>query len=52
MTLDPWELAKWDAVETAERIAKKDITALEAVEAALARAEDMKNMNAVVTPTP
>lgn len=51
MTLDPWELAKWDAVETAERIAKKDITALEAVEAAIARANDVKHLNAVVTET-
>ncbi len=51
MTLKPWDLAAWDAVETAERIAKKEVTALEVVEAAIARANDVSHLNAVVTPT-
>ncbi len=51
MSLKPWDLAGWDAVETAERIARKDVTALEVVEAALGRVETLQKLNAVVTPT-
>ncbi|MFO0683714.1 MAG: amidase [Sandaracinus sp.] len=47
---DPWELASWDATETAERIARRDVSAIEVVEAALARAEDARVLNAIVTP--
>ncbi len=46
-----WDLAKWDAVETAERIARRDVTAREVVEAAIARAEERGALNAIVTPT-
>lgn len=51
MSLKPWDLAGWDAVETSERIARKDVTALEVVEAALGRVETLQKLNAVVTPT-
>lgn len=50
--MDPWELANWDAVETALRITRRDVTPVEVVEAALKRAEDCRGLNAVVTPTP
>src|SRR3954469_19756182 len=49
--IDPWELATWDAVETAERVRRKDVSAAEVVEAALARAHDARSLNAVVTLT-
>lgn len=49
--MSPWELAAWDAVETAQRIARKEVTALEVVEAALARAADCEGLNAIVTQT-
>ncbi len=52
MSLNPWESASWDAVETAERIARRDVTALEVIDAALVRAEAARGLNAVVTPTP
>lgn len=50
--MNAWELAAWDAVETAERIARKDVSAPEVLEAALARAADASALNAIVTPTP
>jgi amidase len=49
--LDRWELASWDAVETADRVRRKDVTAAEVVEAALARAEDVAGLGAIVTST-
>jgi amidase len=48
--VDPAELAGWDAVETADRIRAKDVTVAEVVEAAIARAEDVADLGAVVTP--
>ncbi len=51
MATDPWELARWDAVETSQRLAKKEITSRELTEAAIARSADMSWLNAVVTPT-
>ncbi len=48
---EPWELAEWDAVETAARIRRGDVTAREVVEAALARADDAAALNALVTRT-
>ena len=50
-TRDRWELAAWDAVETADRIRRADVSAFEVVEAAIARAEDQKALNAIVTAT-
>lgn len=50
--VDAWELAEWEAVETAEHIRRGDVTAAEVVEAALARAEAVASLNAVVTATP
>ena len=40
-------MAAWDAVETRERIRKKDVSAEEVVEAAIARAEDARRLGAV-----
>lgn len=51
MPVDAWELAAWDAVETAQRLAKKDVSPLEVVDAAIARAESCRHLNAVVTPS-
>lgn len=45
-----WELAAWDAVETAARIRNKDVSAAEVLEAAIVRGEAWKHLNAVVTP--
>jgi amidase len=50
--MNHWELAAWDAVETAQRIRRGDVSALEVVEAALARAQDASALNAIVTMTP
>lgn len=47
----PWELADWDATETRERITKGEIHPREVVDAAIARAEDARALNAIVTPT-
>jgi amidase len=47
-----WQLASWDAVETAERIRRREVSAREVVEAALARAEATAELNALVTSTP
>lgn len=51
MAIDPWELSAWDAVETTHRLARREVTPLEVTEAAIARAEQMSWLNAVVTPT-
>lgn len=45
------ELADWDAVETAERIRKGDVSAREVVEAAIARAEQAEHLGAIVEGT-
>lgn len=45
------ELAQWDGVETAERISKGDISAKEAVEAAIARAEKRLHLGPFITRT-
>lgn len=45
------ELATWDAVETAARIAKKDVSAKEVVEGAVQRAQAMQHLGAFLTPT-
>jgi amidase len=45
------ELADWDAVETSARIRKGDVSAREVVEAAIARAEQAKNLGAIVETT-
>ncbi len=50
--IDRWELAAWDATETAERVARGDVSAREVVDAALGRAEDVAGLNALVTATP
>ena len=52
MSLDAWELARWDAVETRERLARREISAEEVVEAALTRARDTATLGAIVTLTP
>lgn len=49
--MDRWELAAWDAVETAQRIRQGDVSAPEVVEAAIGRAEDAASLDAVVTMT-
>ena len=49
MAVDAWELAAWDATETAERIARGDVTPLEVIDAAIQRAEDARGLNAIVT---
>jgi amidase len=41
----------WDAVETVERIRKRDVTATEVLEAAIARAQAAVGLNAIVTDT-
>jgi amidase len=45
--LDFPELAAWDAVETTDRIRKKDVSAREVLEAAIARAEEAQHLGAV-----
>ncbi len=45
------ELAAWDAVETAERVRRGDVTAREVVDAAIARAEASGHLGAIVTDT-
>jgi amidase len=49
--IDPWELSTWDAVETAERIRRREVSAPEVIDAALRRAADMRSLNAIVTST-
>lgn len=43
--------AKWDAVETAEQLAKKNVSPREVMEAAIRRAEAVGPLGAFVTPT-
>ena len=45
------EFAAWDAVETAERIAKREVSSKEVVEAAVKRAEAKQHLGAFFTPT-
>jgi amidase len=45
------ELADWDAVETAARIRRGDVSAREVVEAAILRAEQAKDLGAIVETT-
>ncbi len=45
------DLASWDAVETAARIAKKDVSTKEVVEGAVKRAQAMQHLGALITPT-
>lgn len=45
-------LASWDAVETAARVRKGDVTAREVTDAALLRAEAAAHLGAVVTASP
>ncbi len=45
------DLGTWDAVETAQRIAKREVSSKEVVEAAIKRAEAKKALNAFYTPT-
>lgn len=47
-----WEMAPWDALETRERLVRRDVSPDEVVEAALVRAERATRLNAIVTPTP
>ena len=47
-----WALAELDAVTTAEKIRRGELSAREAVEAALIRSQRATRLNAVVTPTP
>jgi amidase len=49
--IDPWELAAWDATETAGRVRRGEVSAREVVDAALARAGDVAELNALVTTT-
>ncbi len=48
---DAWELAAWDAVETTERVKRREVSSAEVVEAAIVRAQSAKVLGAVVTPT-
>src|SRR5258708_23143890 len=43
-------LATWDAVETRDRIRKKEVSPLEVAEAAIARAEEARRLGALVAP--
>ena len=51
MNTQAWELADWDVVETVERLKRREVSAVEVVEAAIARARDASGLGAVVTPT-
>jgi amidase len=46
------ELRSWDAVETAERLRRREVSPREVVAAAIARAERASHLGAVVTATP
>ena len=46
-----WELAQWDAVETAAHLKKRDVSVPEVIEAAITRARAAEKLGAVVTPT-
>jgi len=43
-------LATWDAVETRDRVRKREVSAQEVAEAAIARAEEARHLGAVVEP--
>src|SRR4051812_48018522 len=45
------QLGTWDATETAARIRKKDVSATEVIEAAIARAEAASALGAIVVDT-
>jgi amidase len=45
------ELAHWDAIETVQRLERRDVSVKEVVEAAVARAEAKRALGALVTPT-
>ena len=49
--MNAWEWAEWDAVETAERVKRREVSASEVVEAAITRARDATHLGAIVTPT-
>ena len=51
MNTQAWELADWDVVETVERLERREVSAVEVVEAAISRARDASGLGAVVTPT-
>lgn len=46
-----WDLARWDAMETADRVRRREVSAAEVVEAAIVRAERARPLNAIVTAT-
>ncbi|MBL8911374.1 MAG: amidase [Archangium sp.] len=43
------QFVTWDAVETAERLRRREVSAVEVVDAAIARAEKLENLGALVT---
>lgn len=47
--MNPWELASWDAVETAARIRRREVSAAEVAQAARGRASTVKSLGAIVT---
>lgn len=51
MSSHAWELAEWDAVETAERLKRRDVSPTEVIEAAITRARAAALLGAIVTPT-
>ncbi|MGH7328979.1 MAG: amidase family protein, partial [Polyangiaceae bacterium] len=48
---DAKAFGRWDAVETRERIQKKEVSREDVVEAAIARAEAAQSLGAIVTTT-
>ncbi len=48
---DAWSLAEWDAVETVARLRRREVSAVEVIDAAILRAESAGALNAIVTPT-
>lgn len=46
-----WSMAEWDAVETLERLQRKEVSPAEVLEAAIVRARDAQPLGAVVTET-
>lgn len=48
---EAWALAPWDAVETVERLTRKEVSANEVLTAAVLRAQSATALNAIVTPT-
>ena len=47
--IDPWELGEWDAVETAARLRRGEISRVEVIEAACTRVEASRALGAMVT---